>query len=622
MSIRKPRSVALWAGVVFFSLTLAACGGSSSSSSTGSTGSTGQTGTPASTDCTQPTGSDSQGCTYVNLTDAPGDFLSYTVQVTALTLTRSDGTVVNILPAATTVDFAQYTDLNEFLTLAAMPLGAYSKGSITLDYTNADIEADDAGGNAVKLAPVDGNGNPITTLTLAIQLDSSGNLVLVPGVPKLFQVDFDLAASNSVDLSNDTVTVQPFLSASVDPNLDNQTAVRGPLSSVDTANGDFTLGLRPFYATTGSYGPLRVFVGSSTVYNINQTAYSGSAGLAALAAAGATTAVVAQGSYDFSTHQFDATEVDAGSSVPGGTLDAAEGVVLSRSGDSLVLRGSTLYRAGQTASFADTVSVTLGSGTKVHEAGSPSGSFDISDISVGQRLLVFGTLTDTNPSALALDASSGYARLDYTRFDGTVVTAPASGSMTVDVQFIEGRPVSLFNFAGTGATAADPSNYVVSFASTPSGINVNDPVRVWGFVTPFGSAPPDFTGTSVADYASARSLMSVTYASPGSTDAFSSLSSSGGLVLNLSATPTPAPYVEQGGIVTTLTGAPVITGSVGVYAIVQNGTVTLHITLAGFLSDLTTRLGAGGAVRAVFARGGYAGGSETLTAGSMAVILQ
>jgi len=618
---------------------LTACGGSGTS--TTSMGST--------TDCTHPSVTDQNGCTYVNLTDSPGDFLSYTVNVKALTLARSDGTVINLLPTDTTVDFAQYTDLSEFLTLASMPPGLYTSGSITLDYTNADIEVADNSGNAVKIKPLDASGNPVTTLTLAINLDTQGALTLVPGVPRLFQVDFDLAASNTVDLTNATVTVQPFLVASVDPNLSNQVQVRGPLAAVDMAGSDFTLGLHPFYALSGDYGNLRVFTKNSTVYNINQTAYSGGAGLTALAAAGATTAVIAKGTFDFSSHEFIATEVDAGSSVPGGTMDAAEGVILSRSGNSIVMRGTTLYRAGQTAVFRDSVAVTLGAGTIVHEAGSPKGSFDISDISVGQRLLVFGTLTNTNPASLAMDASSGFARLQYTKFDGTVVSAPVSsgsgGAMAVKAQFIEGRPVSMFNFTGTGTgsgTDADPLNYAVSLPSVLSGIGVNDPVRVWGFVAPFGSAPPDFNGTTVADYVNANARIAMAWAIPGSSNVFTSMSSTSGVVLNMASTPTPLLAVlEQGGIATQLTslsnGPPTVQGNMlgvgtctistpscafGVYAILQDGTVQLHITFAGFLSDLTARLNAGGKVRGFYARGGFAGSTDTMQANEIAVVIQ
>ena len=606
-------------------LSLGACGGGSSSSST----------TTPITDCTSPSASDQNGCAYVNLTDAPGDFLSYTVNVTGLTLTRADGTIVNVLPNATTVDFAQYSDLSEFLSLASMPPGSYTSGSITLDYTNADIQVADTNGNAVQVAPVNSNGNAITTLTLSIDLDNTAALVLVPGVPRLFQVDFDLAASNTVNLNVSgeptTVTVQPFLSASVDPNLTNQIQVRGPLTTVDASDGEFTLGLRPFYAISGDYGAMRIFTDSNTVFDINQTAFSGSAGITALAAAGPTTAVIAKGTFDFTSHEFQASEVDAGSSVPGGTLDAAEGVILSRSGDDIVLRGATLYRAGQTAIFRDSVAVTLGTSTKVHEAGSPKSSFDISDISVGQRLLVFGKLTNTSPSSLALDASSGFARLQYTKFDGTVNPTPTATSMSVNVQYIEGRPVSMFSFAGTGTSTpndANPSTYAVSSSSGLfNGVNTGDPVRVWGFATPFGSAPPDFTATTVADYVNANGLIVMSWPSPGSTDVFTSMSATSGLVLNLASTP-PPPVSElvQGGVVTQLShlsnGAPTVKGTLGVFAISQNGTVQVHVTLEGFLSDLTARLSGGAKVRAFFVHGGFDGNTDTMTAKQIAVVVQ
>ena len=625
--------------LIVLAVSLSACGGSSSDTN----------GTGGVTDCTKPSVSDQSGCVYVNLADAPGDFLTYTVNVTKLTLTRSDGTVVNLLPGDTRVDFTRYSDLSEFLTLAAVPVGLYTSGSITLDYTDADIEVIDNSGNALQVAPVDSSGKPVTTMSLAITMDSQGALALAPGVPRLFQVDFDLDASNAVNLGNTTVTVQPFLVASIDPDLGNQIQVRGPLATIDTTSGNFTLGLRPLFAGTGDYGKLRVFTASSTIYNINQIAYSSSAGLTALAAAGATTAVIAKGSFNFTAHRFVATEVDAGSSVPGGALDAAEGVVLNRSGNSLVLRGTTLYRAGQTAVFRDKVTVTLGTGTKVHEAGSTDNTLDISAISVGQRLLVFGTLTDTDPSSLALDASSGFARLKLTRFDGSVASVPiisgGNTSMAVKVQLIEGRSVGLFNFAGTGtssATDADPMNYAVTLPGDFSGIAKDDPVRVWGFVTPFGSAPPDFTGTTVADYVDANARLAMTWASPGSSNLFTSMSSTSGLVLNLASTPTPFPAVlEQGGVPTQLTklanGAPTVQGNMlgagtctitmpkcafGVYAILENGTVQLHITFAGFISDLTARLNAGGRVRGFYARGGFTGSTDTLRANEIAVIVE
>jgi hypothetical protein len=76
-------------------------------------------------------GADDEGTVNVALTDAAGDFLSYTVDVTSLSLTKDDGKVVETLPQRTRVDLAQLTDLSEFVTAASVPSGTYV--SVTLN---------------------------------------------------------------------------------------------------------------------------------------------------------------------------------------------------------------------------------------------------------------------------------------------------------------------------------------------------------------------------------------------------------------------------------------------------------------------------------------------------------
>src|SRR6056297_3081132 len=46
----------------------------------------------------------------VTLTDTPGDFVAYLVDVTSVRLTRANGDVVETLPLATRVDFAELGD--------------------------------------------------------------------------------------------------------------------------------------------------------------------------------------------------------------------------------------------------------------------------------------------------------------------------------------------------------------------------------------------------------------------------------------------------------------------------------------------------------------------------------
>jgi hypothetical protein len=608
MSLNRS-TLSLQAGAFALVLALAACGGGSSSLSI-----------IGGADCTHPTTMDSHACAYVTLSDAPGDFLTYTVNVTRLELKRSDGVTVEVLSNTPTVDFAQLDQLSEFLTLDSTPPGVYIGGVISLDYTNADIEAEDSSGNAVKLAPVDGNGNAITTLDLTINLDATHPLTLVPGVPHLLNVDFDLDASDTVN-SNNTVTVQPFLVASVDPAVGAQLRVRGPLDSVDSANSSFTLGVRPFQTLTGDYGKFAIHTTASTGFIINQKGYVGPGGLSALDVAGPTTAVVAQGQFDFTTHRFVASTVLAGSSVPGGTLDAVEGVVVSRSGNGIVMRGTTLYRAGQSITYRDTVAVMLGSNTVVREADKPLTAKAISDVSVGQHLLVFGTLTSTSPAAL--DAASGFALLEFTRVDGTVLTT-ASGDLTMDVQAIQDRPISLFDFTGTGSTA---TNYDIAFSNgLGSGINVSDPVRAIGFVSPFGSAPPDFTAHTLVDYVNADALISVAWASPGTANAFNGLDATNGIVINLTSSPV-LHRLRQGGVVTdlnSLLNAPTIKApglGLGVFAVLQNGTVQVYLSFSNFVSAVQARMAGGAKVRGIFALGGFDGTTDVLTSDRVAVVL-
>src|SRR5438093_9614945 len=117
----------VWACVMTAGLLLAACSGGGSNDPT--TATTGQA--------------------VVSLTDAAGDFLSYTVDVESLTLTRRDGTVVETLPLTTRVNFADYVEMTEFFTAATIPSGTYTSARMRLDFSAADLEVEDANGNAV-----------------------------------------------------------------------------------------------------------------------------------------------------------------------------------------------------------------------------------------------------------------------------------------------------------------------------------------------------------------------------------------------------------------------------------------------------------------------------------------
>ncbi|WP_455375033.1 hypothetical protein, partial [Kaarinaea lacus] len=312
----------------------------------------------------------------VSLTDAPGGFSTYTVDVLSLTLTTASGAVVETLPVNTRVDFAQYTDLSEFLTAATVPSARYVRATMKLDYRNAEIwVANSTNDDAVKVEDfTDPDGNVIDTIDVSVHLENRNSLLIVPGVPAFLTLDFNLDASNQVlfdAMGTPTLIVQPFLIAETEPERPKIHRVRGPLLEVDTANNNFDLVIRPFlhHITQDDrrFGHLPVHVNNETIYDIDGQRYQGQAGLDALAAMPSFTATIALGDFRYRTHRFEATQVFAGSSVPGGDMDVVSGNVTQRVGNTLTVQGATLIRSDGTVLFNNSVQVNVSADTGVRK---------------------------------------------------------------------------------------------------------------------------------------------------------------------------------------------------------------------------------------------------------------
>src|SRR5438132_6316603 len=287
------------------------------------------------------------GVAMVTLTDAPGDFLSYQLAVVSLKLTSADGTAVETLPAPSKVDFAQLANLSEVISARQVSAGTYTGVSMTVDYGGGTIVVDNgAGGLTMPAANIlNGATNgalvaPNSQLTLTLKLPPGAPLVISDHAISSVALDFNLGASNTVVpaaisastlASAVTVTVQPMLSASLAPDANKPVRVRGKLLSVDTSASSYTVNVRPFNdAMDDDHGQVVVGTTATTSYTLNGTAYTGSAGLTALAALGAGTVTAATGSFDTQSQTFTATAVFAGSSVPGAGLDSVDGTVFAR----------------------------------------------------------------------------------------------------------------------------------------------------------------------------------------------------------------------------------------------------------------------------------------------------
>jgi Domain of unknown function (DUF4382) len=645
---RHVRGVALLIGCCI-ALLVAACGDEGkndlSSGTTTTAATTPSTATTASTGGATATAlscSGSCGASVVTMTDAAGDFLSYIVTLTSVQLQTASGASVETLPAATQVDFTKLVNLAEVISAGQIPAADYVSAQITINFANAQITAAGTSGSAVTLSPVDANGNALTgALTVSVQLDNTNQLVITPGNTGRLALDFNLAASNIVNLTAMTVQVAPTLVASVVPSNTKQVRVRGQLASVSAADDDFVISVQPFMEQTATAGQVTAQVSATTTYQINGTAYVGSAGLTALAALPADTMLAAFGSLQTGSQPtFTATNVLAGTSLQNPAEDQISGTVIARSQNALTVHGATWTRPNGSFGFEmANATVNVGTATAVTEAGQ-TGTFTAANISVGQHIDAFGTAAQGASGAVTLDATAGQVQLDITPLWGTV-SAMTTGSLTLDLQSLDGLLPSEFTFAGTGTSAAADAvstAYVVNTgASSQTGLALNAPASVFGFATPFGTAPPDFTAVSLENFAAVTADLVVNWGRAGAATAFTGLAAtSTSLQLNL-ANVGNEDVIKIGPELLTLTqlaAAPSIVPDSAttdvVFAIGHAGKLQTESfnTFAAFVTQLSTDLAAttsttttATTVDAVAATGQYDTTTNVFTAQRLVVLL-
>jgi hypothetical protein len=575
--------------------------------------------------------SDESGDLVVSLTDAEGDFASYTVDLASLTLTKANGAVVSTLPLTSRLDFAQYTDMTEFLTAATVPSGVYVEARMVLDYSNAAIWVEDAAGDLVQVDTIlDENGDPVEQVEVAVQLEDRNRLAITPGVAAHLQLDFDLKATNTVTFDGAgaaTVAVDPYLIADVNRADTKIHRIRGLLSTVDPTDNAFTVVVRPFYAAlTGShsrFGRLDVTTDGETLFDINGADFQGADGLDAMQGLDPLTAVVAVGDLKFNPLRYEADQVYAGSSVPWGDQDIVSGSVVAREGDVLTVKGATLVRSDGSVIFHDLVSVTVGDATRVSRQLSVE-RYTIDAISIGQRVTVFGTLSDDTLPGLALDATGGHVRMKLTTVRGSVVSLQPSddtAQLGLDLQSINLHRAGIFDFSGTGVTDendADPTSYEINTGTIDlESITAGDPVKVRGFVHPFGAAPQDFDALTIINAVDLYAFLKVRWA-PSSAAAIDSVSADG-LTLNLDGVGLPH-HVFRGWVLTDLTETaqpPVVApreAGRGLFILRLDGVVQVFLAFGDYAGELEQYLASGWQVRTIWARGDYDDSLATLSA--------
>jgi hypothetical protein len=493
------------------------------------------------------------GIGWVTLTDSPGDFTSYTVNVDSLTLTGAANGVITAVSAVETVDFTKLDNIEELWSAASIPNDTYKTATIVLDYTSANISVM-VNGAPVQATVVDTTGAAVTTQTITITFDPNNPLVIQPTLSSSsalrLAIDFDLAASNVIDLSTSPpkVTIKPIMTIATSASDTKPIRVRGPLINSDAVIGTYTVYVRPFFDEVNSLGSLTLFNSPDTVYLINGVTYVGAPGLTALSQLSAGTTMTAA----YTTFQPTATlnaAVTAGKFYPtyvvaGSTLEdfytqGLEGDVIGRSGNNLTLRGSTLQLNDGVSQYNNTnAAVVLGPQTIVTaEDNTTLKGLDYNSISVGQHIIARGIYSLPTSGIVTLDATgssstnTGSVRLQNTQLWGSLVSS-ASDSLVLDLQTIENWPLDQFDFTGDGVVV--PSSYAVDTGSVvlPAGVAPGDPLWIEGIVAAFGTAPPNFLATSMSSEATTPASLQVSWGSTGTVAPFATLTSTG-MTINL-----------------------------------------------------------------------------------------
>jgi hypothetical protein len=603
------------------------------------------------------------GSTVVTMTATPSSdpFVAYRVGLASIQLQTSSGKPSTVIfPAETTVDFTKVTDLSEVIGAPTVPKGTYSGAEITLDYSTAQIIYDDGSLDGIALTPVDSSGKALGLARVSVSLDPADPLRSAAKQAFRLSLSLNLAASNLINLSNNTVTITPLIAASMQPIDAKQVRLNGPLQG---ANSSFVAtGVMPFDSSTSALGSLQIAPSDSTTYEINGFVSTGAAGQSQLATLPSSTVVTVFGTLTASNAAaiidttttadtttttgttttpvatptstasvtFTASQVLVDGGAQGVGFSRVSGTVAARSGNTLGIEEATLIQNGTAETLVPgTTIVNVGPSTLVTFFGQGAeAAISTQQISVGSVIEAFGTASNTSTGQVLLDASAGRVRLDLTSASG-LVTVQGSNSLTLDLIALGGRAISAFDFTGSGA---DPAQYGVGFdsSSTPdlSNSTVGAPVIVSGFANAFASAAPNFTASTLLDPTTINAQLVIDW-SGGTAAPFSSLDSTS-IVLDPATSNFGARHeILIGSQLINLVGLasnPTITPATSSTAVFSIGhaaasTVENFETYSAFITQLQAELNGTTLATGMTAIGQYTASSAAFSATSISIFL-
>jgi hypothetical protein len=430
------------------------------------------------------------GNAVVTLTSTPSTdtFLAYRVGLVSVQLRTSSGSSsVNVLPAGTTVDLARLVNLSEVIGTSSGKTGTFKEAVVTLDYSSAQIIYDNGTPEGVQLTPMGAAGQALGRVGLTLLLDPSNELSIAAKSTTRLSLNFNLAASNVVNLSAKTVSVMPMMAASSLPIDDKTVRIRGPIGGVNTTTNDtwYSTGITPFDFSAAEGGSLRVTPTTGTTYEINGTPVSGTNGLTQLASLSAGTMVEAFGTMTTSTATSNSlfndntgtsTETCSDGTVP----QTVNGVLSCTDGSTLESSGTT---TGTTETCSDgtvpqtvngVLSCTDGSTLESTNTGTTTGTGT-------------GTITTVSFSATQVLAGSSVQGGGFDRVSG-IVTGRSGNTFTIDDATLLTSSGTNSLVFGTTTVTVGPNTQITELGESTSDSTGIAQISIGSLVYAFGTA--------------------------------------------------------------------------------------------------------------------------------------
>src|ERR1700690_4013813 len=198
-------------------------------------------------------------------------FASYVVTIDSITLTDAVGNQYTAIGTQEPVDFVKLSNIAELWGSATIPADTYVSATITVDYSNAAVALLVGGVPTPATVKIPGL-TTLSVISVPVTFDPANPLVITNSYASTnaqrLALDFDLAASNVVDLTTSpaTVTAAPFFRISNTAADSRVIRVRGPLVNSNAVTLTYSVYERPFYDEAASIGTLSVFANAETLF--------------------------------------------------------------------------------------------------------------------------------------------------------------------------------------------------------------------------------------------------------------------------------------------------------------------------------------------------------------------